>query len=358
MKYCKKCGLPETYPGIIFNEYGSCNFCEFYEKHERIISDYEKKHDIFCEKIEEAKKKAAETNAPYDCVVGFSGGKDSSYIIYQMKQRYGMRVLAVTFQNGFHTEYGKNNIENILQKLDVDYITMRLNEKDLRLYYSKCVALMKNFCAVCFHFGNYFCHSIAGKFGIPLIVNGRTKGQILQNALSEKGIEPFQISYHLKDFEYQMFGNLVEKCAEHNLVDYLNDVEVMNLSYFAYHDITEEETMKFLEEKIGWKRPETGIPHADCWAHPLAEYFSIQKRGYPVRTGELAVLVRSGELTKEEASAILEKDKQEYSKIDPKLKEEFKKRIKIRKTKRHGGSLENDIQCSGLSEKRCSASSR
>lgn len=358
MKYCKKCGFPETYPGIEFNDSGYCNYCDFYEEHKTFFNDKKKRHELFCKKVEEAKQKAAETNAPYDCVVGFSGGKDSSYIIYQMKQTYGMRVLAVTFENGFHTGYGKNNIENLLQKLDVDYITMRLNERELRLYYSKCVALMKNFCSVCFHFGNYFCHSIAGKFGIPLIVNGRTKGQILQNALSEKRIEPFQISYNLKDFEYQMFGKLVEKCAERKLMDYLEEVHVMNLSFFAYHDITEEETIKFLEEKIGWKRSDAGIPHGDCWAHPMAEYFSIKKRGYPVRTGELAVLVRQGELTKEEASAILEKDKIVYSRIDPKLKEEFRKRIKIRKFGRSEGSLENDIQHSGLSGKRSHVSPR
>ena len=334
MRYCEKCGLPETYPDIEFNDHGSCNYCDFYDEHKDILMDAEKRHEIFCEKIEQVKKKAAETNAPYDCVVGFSGGKDSSYIIYQMAKTYGMRVLAVTFQNGFHTEYGRNNIENMLQKLDVDYMTVRLNEKDLRLYYSKCVSLMKNFCSVCFHFGNYFCHKIAGRFGIPLIVNGRTKGQILQFALSTKGIEPFEISYNLKDFEYQMFGKLVEKCAERKLMDYLDDVEVMNLSFFAYHDITEGETMQFLEKEVGWERSGTGLPHADCWAHALAENFSIEKKGYPVRTGELAVLVRRGELTKEEASAILEDDRKVYSDVDPKLREDFKERIRPRKGKK------------------------
>ena len=75
---------------------------------------------------------------------------------------------------------------------------------------------------------------------------------------------------------------------------------------------------------------ETGVPHADCWAHPMAENFSIRKRGYPVRTGELAVLVRSGEMTKEEAALELEKDREKYSVVDLKLKEEFYDRIKER----------------------------
>ena len=110
-------------------------------------------------------------------------------------------------------------------------------------------------------------------------------------------------------------------------MDYLEDVEVTSLSYFAYHDVTEEETMAFLEKAIGWVRPESKVPHADCWAHQIAENLSLVKRGYPIRTGELAVLVRSGELTKEEASAMLEEDRKQYASVDPELKDRFYQRI-------------------------------
>lgn len=330
MEYCKKCGLPKTYPGIRINKEGTCNFCDFYDAHRELLENAEERERIFREQVELAKKKAAKTNAPYDCVVGFSGGKDSSYIIYQMKKNYGLRVLAVTFQNGFHTEYGRNNIETVLQLLNVDYMSVRLNEKELRKLYTKCVSVLKNFCSVCFHFMHYYCHQIAGKYGIPLIVNGRTKGQIYQTALGEKGIEPFEISHNLRDFEYQMFGKLSEKLAERKRVDYLEDVDVTSLSYFAYHDITEEEIMAFLEKEIGWVRPDSKVPHADCWAHPLAENFSIVKRGYPIRTGEMAVMVRRGELTKEAAAEILEGDRKLFTEVDPELKKRFYERIAVR----------------------------
>lgn len=110
MRYCERCGLPENYPGIRFNEEGICNYCGFYEKNREFLEDKEKRKGLFEKQIELARKKAAESGAPYDCIVGFSGGKDSTYIIWQMKHTYGLRVLAVTFQNGFHTEYGRNNI--------------------------------------------------------------------------------------------------------------------------------------------------------------------------------------------------------------------------------------------------------
>lgn len=59
----------------------------------------------------------------------------------------------------------------------------------------------------------------------------------------------------------------------------------------------------------------------------MAENFSIKKRGFPIRTGELAVLVRSGEMTKEEAATELETDRARYTEVDPELEKRFYERI-------------------------------
>lgn len=96
-----------------------------------------------------------------------------------------MRVLAFTFQNAFSTEYGKRNIENALQKMPVDHIAFTMNDEELRKAYTFSVKFMYNFCAICFHYMHYYSYLFAGKNGIPLIVNGRTKGQILQTALKK-----------------------------------------------------------------------------------------------------------------------------------------------------------------------------
>ena len=175
---------------------------------------------------------------------------------------------------------------------------------------------------------HYYSYLLAEQNKIPLIVNGRTKGQVLQTADHERGIEPFEVSHTLKDFEYQMFGKLVDKLDGHSCIDLLHGTEAEALSYFMYHKVSEEETMAFLEKAIGWKRPGHGIPHADCWAHALAETMSLEKHGYPVRTGELAVLVREGDMTKEEVQEILDKDREHYQNADPALLARFNERIK------------------------------
>lgn len=327
MEYCKKCGLPENYKGIQLGADGVCNFCHFYEEHKDVLQDYDTLETFFQSRVDAAKKTAAENGSQYDCLVGLSGGKDSTYIVYQMKHKYGMRVLAYTIENGFSTEFGRKNVENALEKLHVDHYRVSMRDDLLRKYFSQSIRLLHNFCGVCFHILHYYGYLLAAQNGIPLIVNGRTRGQVLQQVQAKRGIEPFEISHSLREFEYQMFGRLVDKLDGRSCIDLLHDSHAEALSYFMYHKVSEEETMAFLEEKIGWKRPASRVPHADCWAHPIAEKLCLEKFKYPIRTGELGVLVREGELGLEEAARIREEDAGLYRTVDPQLMERFEKRI-------------------------------
>ena len=324
---CKCCGLPEYYTKITFNQEGICNYCNFYAENKSVLENSSALKTAFQKKIEKAKEKAKEAGAKYDCLVGFSGGKDSTYIIYQLKKKYGMRVLAFTFDNGFSTEYGTKNIKNALEKLDIDHITFSLNDKELRKNYATCVKFLHNFCAVCFHYMHYYSYLFAGQYQIPMIVNGRSRGQMLQCADSRKLLEPFETSYSLLEFEHQMFHGLEQKLYEAGKADYLNDIRAEAVSYFAYHDIDEEDIMCFLEEEIGWVRSKGSSGHGDCYAHAMAENLSIQKRGFPIRLGELAVAVRRGKLTVEEMDYILEKDNNNFSVLEEAYRKKFGSRI-------------------------------
>lgn len=305
------------------SEKGVCNFCEWHRRNREILENEAARREIFEKEVTKAKEQAAKNGARYDCLVGFSGGKDSTYIIYQMKHRYQMRVLAFTMDQGFVTDYGRENIRRALEILEVEHVTIRPPEAEMWGLYRQSVKLLKNFCGVCFHLMHYYSYLLAGSFGIPLIVNGRTKGQIYQRVQENKGIEPFEISRKLLDFERQMFGRLPDMLKARGRVDYLEDVEAAALSYFAYHDVTEEETMAFLEKHLNWRRPPEGVAHGDCWAHPLAEAFSMEKTGYPVNTGELAVQVRFGERTREESLRIREKEARLAGKVPEARKRRF-----------------------------------
>lgn len=322
---CKICGLPENYTGISFDEEGVCNFCNFYAENKEILEDSEKLEGIFLQKMENAKQRARENGAKYDCLVGFSGGKDSTYIIQQLKDVYGMRVLAFTFQNSFSTEYGQKNIENALKKMHVDHVSFSTNSSEMKKMYKFGVNFLKNFCWVCFHYMHYYSYLFAGQNKIPLIVNGRTRGQMLQSAQDKKFLEPFETAHSLLEFEHQMFHGLEEKLWKQEELDYLGDTDIEAVSYFAYHDISDEEVMCTLEKGIGWTRPK--FAHDDCFAHAVAENLNIHKCGFPKRQGELAVEVRRGKLTVAEMDRILERDMIHYSSVPEETKKRFERRM-------------------------------
>ena len=131
MKYCIKCGLPETYPKIKIDAEGVCCFCRFYEAHQAQLDDYDSLHRQFLSEIEKAKEKARENGSPYDCIVGLSGGKDGAYLICQLKKVYGMRVLAYTFDNGFSTDFGRQNCEKLKRAMDIDHIYISMKDSEL-----------------------------------------------------------------------------------------------------------------------------------------------------------------------------------------------------------------------------------
>lgn len=148
---------------------------------------------------------------------------------------------------------------------------------------------------------------------------------MLQSALDKKYLEPFETAHSLLEFEHQMFHGLEEKLWKQEELDCLGDADIEAVSYFAYHDVSEEEVMRSLEEGIGWTRPK--FAHDDCFAHALAENMRIRKDGFPTRQGELAVEVRRGKLTVAEMDRILERDMMHYSSVPEETKERFERQI-------------------------------
>jgi len=134
---CVKCVSDNTLPDIVFDENGECNYCKQFDA---IVSDSPNgnegeqylSHLIDGIKTDNSKRE-------YDVLIGVSGGVDSTYLVHYAIQK-GLKVLAVNFDNGWHSEIAVNNIKKSLDKLDVDLITyvVDYNEmKDILLSYMK-----------------------------------------------------------------------------------------------------------------------------------------------------------------------------------------------------------------------------
>ena len=120
MNYCKRCLYPDTKPQLVFDENGICSACKNHELKEKI--DWKSKEKELKEILEKFRSK----NNYYDCIIPVSGGKDSHFQTYMIKEKFGLNPLVVNFHPLDQTEIGKKNLDN-LKKLGVDCIEFSPN---------------------------------------------------------------------------------------------------------------------------------------------------------------------------------------------------------------------------------------
>jgi DNA-directed RNA polymerase subunit N (RpoN/RPB10) len=127
---CTRCIMDTTDPDIVFDDNGVCNHCHRHDMlmNERAIPE-EKKAATLAELI--ANIKADGAGKPYDCVIGVSGGVDSTYVAWLTKE-YGLRPLAVHLDNGWNSDLAVSNIEKTLEKLGIDLHTHVINWPEFR----------------------------------------------------------------------------------------------------------------------------------------------------------------------------------------------------------------------------------
>ena len=134
LRKCERCVMDTTAPGIRFNNKGECSFCELHDKLERAYPLNERgKKKI--QKILNAVRKSGK-GKKFDCVIGFSGGRDSTYLLYLAKRVWGLKPLAVHFNDGFDNPVSGENIKNTLGILEVPLRTITSDwreSKDIRI---------------------------------------------------------------------------------------------------------------------------------------------------------------------------------------------------------------------------------
>ena len=131
---CCRCIADSTIPGITFDKNGECSLCKFHDRLCEIYPENEESLRILQKKLDGIK--AAGKNKKYDCIVGISGGRDSIYLLYLTVKEWGLRPLAVHFNDGFDNPVAGENMLNACRKLGVELrtITSDFREcKDLKI---------------------------------------------------------------------------------------------------------------------------------------------------------------------------------------------------------------------------------
>jgi N-acetyl sugar amidotransferase len=183
MRVCNRCIQPDTRPGIYFDDQGVCGACLWEEKKKEINWKSREKE---LQDIAKWAKKTTESN--YDCVIGVSGGKDSTKQALTARDLLGLRCLLVNSEPEGITEIGRYNIEN-LKQLGFDVISLRPNPKVMRLLVKR--DFYKNLNPVKITEFSLFASTyiIADKFDIPLIIQGDNPGLTLGASLTGVGTD-------------------------------------------------------------------------------------------------------------------------------------------------------------------------
>lgn len=290
-------------PSITFNTEGVCSFCLDYDNRiaKRLI--YKTQPKAIDELV--AKIKKSGQGKPYDCIIGLSGGTDSTYVALLTKQ-LGLRPIAVHLDNGWNSELSVVNIQNTLDILELDLYTHVINWHEFRdLQRAYFYASVVDIEALTDQAISALLHQVAKKYNIKYVLSG-------ENAETEGALPPSWV--HIKsdimniNDIHKRFGKL--KLTTYPTLNYwkvlLNEYHptfssVPILNFIRYDKKT---VQKEITEKLKW-RDYGGKHYESVFTRFYQAYILPQKFGIDKRKSHLSTLICSGQLTKVEAKKLI-----------------------------------------------------
>lgn len=298
---CSRCVMDTTADrSLVFDETGVCNHCRRYDQlHSSRVAGGEAGRRAL-EGIIEAMKREGR-GRDYDCIIGVSGGVDSTYVAYLIRE-LGLRALAVHFDNGWNSELAVKNIEHVLKKLDIDLFTYVIDWpefRDLQVAFLK--ASTPDGEIPTDHAIFALLWREASRRGTRYIISGMN--------FATESISIPDWAYGHSDWRYikdvhRRFGTQKLKSYPHFSLAYLFYVNairrVRTVSILNYVDYKKEEAMALLEDKLGW-RYYGGKHHESIYTRFYQGYVLPRKFGIDKRYGHLSDLINAGQMTRETA---------------------------------------------------------
>ncbi len=287
-------------PNITFDKDGICNYYHDYKEVEMelVLKGEAGKKKV--QELAESIRKKGKGNQ-YDCLIGLSGGVDSSYVAWQVKE-LGLNPLAVHLDNGWDSELAVKNIENIITRLGFDLFTLVVNWeefRDIQLAYLR--ASVVDIEVVSDHAILASMYKLAKDKGIETIISGTNV--VTEHIMPPGWIYPKMDFINLKDIHDQ-YGKQKRKTfptfdfKKH--VYYSAFLKLNPISILNYVPYNKKEVKRFIQEKLDWK--DYGGKHYESiftkfyQAYILPEKFKIDKR-----KPHLSTLIASGQMSREDA---------------------------------------------------------
>lgn len=326
MRYCKKCVMPDTRPGITFNEEGVCSACQAYEKRRQVDWDKRwKEFEAICDKY-----RGMNGSTGYDCAIAVSGGKDSHYQVHLMKNVMHMNPILFSVEDNFPmTEAGIHNLKNISEEFGCNIISLK---PDIRAQKKIMRYMFENHGMPTAYLSRHvytYPLLMALKFHTPLVVYGEnvsyeyggkdaedtysSRNQILNGVASDVKGEELMKNAGLTNQEL-----FLEDAAE--VEENIDKLDPIYISYFVpwnsvsnylfakqhgFHDLTHE-----------WRRTHhiEDFDQIDSRGYVINSWLKYPKYGHASATDYASRLIRYGLLTRDEAIRLVKRHDHE---VDP-----------------------------------------
>ncbi len=278
---CERCGLPSNYPGAAFLD-GVCSLCRDYDTYRDHIDAYFRTPEDL--RAVTDRIRAERAGERYDCLVLLSGGKDSTYMLYQVVA-LGLRPLVFTLDNGYISPSALANCRRVCDDLGVD---LEIAETEhMREIFRDSLDRFANVCNGCFKTIYTLSMNLARSHGIEHIVTGLARGQLFETRLSDM--------YDRRIFDVDRIDRFVLEArkAYHQIDDAVSehlDVsafvdgriydEIAFVDFYRYVDVGLDDVLTFLAGETPWERPDDTGRSTNCLINDVGIHVHTRERGF------------------------------------------------------------------------------
>ncbi|MCC6597446.1 MAG: N-acetyl sugar amidotransferase [Alphaproteobacteria bacterium] len=324
MHTCTKCVMPETAESLAFDGDGQCSVCHQIDfKRDNIDWDARKKELHELVELHRGKN-------DYDCIVPFSGGKDSAFTLWYLVRELGLKCLVVRFDHLFMRPVVEANADRVFKRLGVDSLRFSPNWKVVRKLMYESLVRRGDFCWHC-HTG-IFAYPMwtSLRYQVPLLFWGEPGAEYSSfysyDEIEEANERRFNRKINLGINAEDMLGMLDDTISDYKVE--LRDLKPFTyppakdlraagtrsvfLGYYIQWDVRKQ--VEIIEKELGWERDEVeGVPpeynyeKIECFMQGVRDYIKFLKRGFG-RTAHLASIdIRNNRLSREEGVELVEK---------------------------------------------------
>lgn len=306
LRYCVLCGLASNHPDADLDDHQVCGVCREYAEYadhaERYFQTEDELRALFAQR--------SGGSGDYDCLMLLSGGKDSTYALYQLA-RMGLRVLVFSLDNGYISDSAKANIQRVVDDLGLELVFGQT--PSMNAIFVDSLRRFSNVCQGCFKTIYTLATDLAKARGIPYVVTGLSRGQIFETRLAgffRSGVtDPDEIDAMVLEGRkaYHRVDDTVSRQLDVSLFqdDAIFD-EVQFVDFYRYHHVPLDEVLRFIRQEAAWERPADTGRSTNCLINDAGIFVHKRERGYHNYALPYSWDVRLGHKTRDECLAELD----------------------------------------------------